>query len=63
MLNIFFILQILFPLTKHRINVTYERSYKECEINFNGSNLNSGIYFYILEADETLITKKMVLIK
>ena len=30
---------------------------------FNGSNLTSGIYFYTLEAGQTMITKKMILIK
>ncbi len=33
------------------------------QINFNASNLTSGIYFYILEAPNTLIAKKMLLVK
>jgi len=33
------------------------------QFNVNGSNLTSGIYFYILTAGETRIIKKMVLIK
>lgn len=33
------------------------------EINFDASNLNSGIYFYTLGTGETSITKKMILIK
>ncbi|MCK4980649.1 MAG: T9SS type A sorting domain-containing protein [Candidatus Delongbacteria bacterium] len=33
------------------------------EINFDASDLNSGIYFYILETDESSISKKMILIK
>ncbi|MBN2858527.1 MAG: T9SS type A sorting domain-containing protein, partial [Candidatus Delongbacteria bacterium] len=32
-------------------------------IEFNGSNLNSGIYYYTLEIDGLVITKKMALIK
>jgi hypothetical protein len=33
------------------------------EVDFNGSNLPSGIYYYKLQADEYSETKKMVLIK
>ena len=33
------------------------------KINFNASNLNSGIYFYKIETNETSITKKMMLVK
>ena len=33
------------------------------EIEFNGENLNSGIYFYKLEVDGFSETKKMTLLK
>ncbi|MBK7979360.1 MAG: T9SS type A sorting domain-containing protein [Ignavibacteriae bacterium] len=33
------------------------------EVNFNASNLSSGMYFYTLEVGNTNITKKMMLIK
>lgn len=33
------------------------------EINFNGSNFASGIYLYSLEFNNTIITKKMMMIK
>ncbi len=32
-------------------------------VNFNAADLNSGVYFYILETGETKFTKKMLLIK
>ncbi len=32
-------------------------------VNFNGSNLASGIYFYSLSANNSVVTKKMILIK
>ncbi|MCI0450665.1 MAG: YCF48-related protein [Chlorobi bacterium] len=32
-------------------------------VNFNGSNIASGIYYYTINADEFIETKKMVLIK
>jgi hypothetical protein len=33
------------------------------EVEFDGSELSSGIYFYQLRADDFISTKKMVLIK
>ena len=33
------------------------------EIEFNGSNLSSGIYFYSIEAGSFLQTKRMILLK
>ncbi len=33
------------------------------EVDFDGSNLPSGVYYYILEAEDFSMTKKMVLIK
>jgi len=33
------------------------------EIEFNASNLSSGIYFYRLEADKFISVKKMIVIK
>ena len=32
-------------------------------VNFNGNNLSSGIYFYYLQTNEKVITKKMLLVK
>jgi hypothetical protein len=32
-------------------------------VNFNASNLSSGIYFYILESGSFISTKKMVMLK
>ena len=33
------------------------------EVNFNGGNLASGIYFYRIEAGDFIATKKMILMK
>ncbi len=33
------------------------------DVNFDASNLASGVYFYRLNADNTIVTKKMVLMK
>ena len=33
------------------------------EVNFNSSNLSSGVYFYQLRAGDFLSTKKMILLK
>ncbi len=33
------------------------------EVEFNGSNLSSGIYFYRLETSDFVMTKKMILLK
>ena len=35
----------------------------EYEVNFNGENYPSGLYFYVLESGDYVSTKKMVLIK
>lgn len=35
----------------------------EYEVNFNGENYPSGLYFYVLESGEYVSTKKMVLVK
>jgi len=35
----------------------------EYEVNFNGMNLSSGIYFYTLKTDKFSETKKMILVK
>jgi len=33
------------------------------KINFNASNLNSGVYYYTLETPAGSMTKKMILVK
>jgi len=33
------------------------------EVEFDGSGLNSGIYFYTFRAGEYTVTKKMILMK
>jgi hypothetical protein len=33
------------------------------KVNFNGSRLASGIYFYTLQANEYIVTKKLILLK
>ena len=43
------------------LNRTIEAGYHE--VNFNASNLTSGIYFYTIEAGEFTSVKKMVLLK
>lgn len=40
--------------------------YKETgdhSIEFDGSNLNSGVYFYVMNADNFVQTKRLVLVK
>jgi hypothetical protein len=32
-------------------------------VEFNGTNLASGVYFYRIEADDFTMSKKMVLVK
>ena len=32
-------------------------------VDFNGSNLNSGVYFYRLSVNDIVSTKKMILVK
>ena len=43
--------------------VNKEQSAGNYEVEFNGSALTSGIYFYRLQANEYVETKKMVIIK
>ena len=45
------------------ILVNEEKSAGEYEIEFNGSNLPSGIYFCQLKANDFVQTKKLVLVK
>ncbi|MBK8552222.1 MAG: T9SS type A sorting domain-containing protein [Ignavibacteria bacterium] len=37
--------------------------YLRYTVDFNGSNLSSGIYFYKIETNGFIATKKMVLLK
>ena len=43
--------------------VNEEQSAGNYIVNFNASNLSSGIYFYTVKADNFVSTKKMILIK
>jgi len=43
------------------INGEYEAGYYNVE--FNGSKLSSGIYYYRLEAGKYVSTKKMIMMK
>jgi hypothetical protein len=43
--------------------VNEEKPAGEYEIEFDGSNLSSGIYFYQLKADNFISTKKLILLK
>ena len=45
------------------ILVNEERPAESYEVEFNGTDLPSGIYFYQLKADGFIETKKMILIK
>ncbi len=46
-----------------RMLVNEEKSPGDYEVNFDGSNLSSGIYLYVLEAGGSTISRKMVLLK
>ena len=46
-----------------RMLVNEEKSPGDYEVNFDGSNLSSGIYLYVLEAGGNTISRKMVLLK
>jgi hypothetical protein len=43
--------------------VNEEKPAGSYEVNFNATNLPSGVYFYQLQADSFVETKKMVLMK
>lgn len=43
--------------------VNAEKSAGSYEVDFNGEHLSSGIYFYTLRTDNSVLTKKMMLIK
>ena len=45
------------------ILVNGEKPAGSCEIEFNATNLPSGIYFYRIQAGEFVETKKMILMK
>jgi hypothetical protein len=44
-------------------SVNEEKAVGENEVEFNGTNLPSGIYFYQLKAGEFSQTNKMILLK
>jgi hypothetical protein len=55
----------VFNLLGQNVNTLFE-GYKEAgyhKIKFNANTLSSGVYFYKLEADNTFIIKKMIVIK
>jgi hypothetical protein len=54
--------QIKFRNVKNTKNILVLKA-GEYEVNFNGENYPSGLYFYVLESDDYVSTKKMVLIK
>ncbi len=43
--------------------VNAEKSVGSYTVSFNGENLSSGIYLYILQINEKMVTKKMLLLK
>ncbi len=43
--------------------VNEEKSPGFYEVNFNAANLASGIYLYRIQADNFVVTKKMILLK
>ena len=43
--------------------INEEKSRGEYSVFFDGSNLSSGIYFYRLQAEKYIATKKLILIK
>jgi hypothetical protein len=56
---------IIYDLLGKEVNVLVNEELKAgiYKINFDGSNLSSGVYFYKLIASEFTLTKKMVLVK
>jgi len=57
---------VVYDLLGREVSVLVNEHVKPAsyEVNFNGSNLSSGMYFYRLLIDNNLIdTKKMVLLK
>jgi len=43
--------------------INEEKPMENYEVNFNGTDLSSGIYFYTLQAGKFVETKKLVLMK
>jgi photosystem II stability/assembly factor-like uncharacterized protein len=60
-----FVKLIIYDLTGKEVAVLVNQSMNagKYKISFNGNNLSSGVYYYKLEANDFLETKKMILLK
>ena len=57
---------IIYDITGREVNVILINEFKKADyytVQFNGSNLSSGIYFYRIVTDKFVMTKKMMLVK
>lgn len=56
----------VFDVNGKLINIVFDRNVEaneEVNVEFNGSQLSSGMYFYLLKAGDLVITRKMIIIR
>jgi hypothetical protein len=56
---------IIYDVNGKEVNRLFDGYYPAGELNasFNGSQLSSGIYFVVLETDEGMMSRKLILLK